>query len=294
MERQHAVMESVSVYLKHQNREQFSDLLFDHVGCSVTASDETNGLDRREHDILHYVAEGKGTFSCKNVDYPLSAGCLYLMPRNVTVSYRADHDDPWRVLYVGFYGSKGEDFLHRLGLSADNVALYRPPDDSVLSLYRSMLSEVRQKNPSLTMLAGYFHLIIGTLLQGQAASDDQVETVDLYTVICRYIHSNLDQRLRVHNVAGNFHISQSQLFRIFKQHSGLSLHQYIEATRIEHACHLLTSGSYSIQQVAAQCGYEYESHFYKAFVKRMGVTPARYKKDELAGKMLPAGSIFSQ
>jgi AraC-like DNA-binding protein len=266
-----------NVYLDHPNRDLSMDLLIDHVGCSATAPDEHTDLDRRVHDILHYVVSGKGVFTCKGVDYPMNAGCIYLFPRNTNVSYHADHADPWTVFYVGFYGGKSDVFLRQLGLSADHITLLRKPDEKILSYYQCMQREVHRKNPSRTVLTGYFYLIMGTLLQEQSDQDDWAVPIDLCQTISNYIYSNLDQPLRVHNIANSFHVSQSQLFRIFRQRTGLSPHQYIEAAKIEYACHMIHSGHCSIKEIAMKCGYEYESHFYKSFCRKMGMTPTQYR-----------------
>ena len=91
-------------------------------------------MDRRDCHILHYVASGKGTFTCKCVDYALTAGDFYLFPKNTSVSYRANPQDPWRVYYIGFYGTKDDYYVRMLGLSPDNVALRGEPNPAILSL----------------------------------------------------------------------------------------------------------------------------------------------------------------
>jgi AraC-like DNA-binding protein len=281
------------VYLDHPNRDLSADLLIDHVGCLATAPDEYTNTDRRVHDILHYVVSGKGSFFCKGVEYRLTAGCIYLFPRNVNVTYRADHDDPWTVFYTGFYGGKSDIFLSQLGLSADHIALYRKPDDQILSYYKGMQQEINRKNPSYTVLTGYFYLIVGSLLHDQADRDDRAVPIDLCQAISNYIDSGLDQPLRVQNIARSFHLSQSQLFRIFKQKTGLSPHQYIEAAKIEYACHLIRTGRYSIKEVAVKCGYEYESHFYKSFSHKIGMTPVQYRDGNIAEQLSKAHTVHT-
>ena len=92
-----------------------------------------------------------------------------------------------------------------------------------------------------------------------------------------YIRSNLRQKLRVSGIAGVFHISQSQMFRLFKDQCGVSPHRYIEKARVDYACSLIRQSNLSCAEIALRCGYEYESHFYKSFVKLMGVTPSGYR-----------------
>ena len=53
--------------------------------------------------------------------------------------------------------------------------------------------------------------------------------LNLLQAIVNHIHSNLDRPLRVRNIASTFHISHSQLFRIFQAKYGRSPRQYIEA-----------------------------------------------------------------
>lgn len=167
--------------------------------------------------------------------------------------------------------------MRRLGLSAENVALHRDTDPQLQLWYQQMLEAVHCPNPSRTSLAGYLHLILGKLLHDQNVSEDITTPLDLFHVVAHYIRTNLNQPLRISNIANAFHISQSQLFRIFKAQCGLSPHQYIEQTRIEFACRLIQQSALSFQEIALRCGYEYESHFYKSFQKIKGTTPSKYR-----------------
>lgn len=281
-----------AVYLDYQSMSRNMDLQIDHVGYSENAPDAYTDMDRREHHILHYVVRGKGVFTCKNVDYPMRAGCIYLFPKNTSVSYRADHLDPWVVCYAGFYGGKSDYFIQQLGLSADNVVLRREPDDRIPSFYQMMINEAHSENASRTMLAGYFYLIIGTLLHDLSGHEDLALPIDLFHAITNYINSNLDRPLRLYNIASTFHISQSQMFRIFKAKCGLSPQQYVEDAKIEYACHLIRNTPCSFREISTQCGYEYESHFYKSFCKIIGMTPSKYRclKENNGGSLQDKGN----
>lgn len=266
-----------TVYLKTHEHELACDLMIEHVGISVTVPGESNPMDRRIHDILHYVVRGKGIFRSNGKEYHLQAGNLYLMPKNTVVSYEADKKDPWIVCYVGFYGKKADYYLEQLNLSPDNVAIYRQPDQQLFEYYQAMHKEIVQKSPSLTTLVGYLYIILGVLLKWMNVDENIAEPEDIFAVVKNFIGFNLDHPLRVSEISQNFHISQSQLFRIFKQNTGLSTQQYIEEEKMSRACRLLENDRCSIQEIAEQCGYEYMSHFYKTFTKYMKITPAAYR-----------------
>ncbi len=265
------------VFFDRVKNDHSMDILIDHVGNSTTIPGSGNNLDRREHDILHYVESGKGIINCKGVNYSLVAGNIYLIPKKTDVSYYSDPQDPWKVHYISFYGSKRKYFLHQLGLSADNVALYTKPNKMILSCYQELLRQGQRENPSRTILAGIFYVIIGELLHSQAAKNDITVQIDLFQAITNHIYSHFDQNLRVSNIALTFNISQSQMYRIFKSECSLSPKQYIEIVKIEIACKLIRNGC-NIKTTAFTCGYEYESHFYKTFCKHMGMTPVQYRE----------------
>ena len=277
METARASLNRDSVYLEYKNIDLTTDLLIDHIGYTENLPDAHTDMDRREHHILHYVTHGKGVFTCKGVDYPMRQGYIYLFPKNCNVSYRADHADPWAVFYAGFYGGKSDYFMQQLGLSEDQLALPREPDDRIPACFQLMIQEAHRANASRTMLAGYFYQLIGTLMHDVEAPKDLAMPLDLLQAIVNHIHSNLDRPLRVHNIASTFHISQSQLFRIFQAKYGRSPRQYIEDVKIESACRLIRNTQCSFREVALKCGYEYESHFYKAFCKKMGMTPSKFR-----------------
>ena len=60
------------------------------------------GPARREYYLLHFVAEGCGVYHCGGEDYPVGPGQMFVIrPEEMTV-YRADAQNPWHYIWVGF------------------------------------------------------------------------------------------------------------------------------------------------------------------------------------------------
>ena len=60
------------------------------------------GPARREYYLLHFVAEGCGVYHCGGEDYQVGPGQLFVIrPEEMTV-YRADAQNPWHYIWVGF------------------------------------------------------------------------------------------------------------------------------------------------------------------------------------------------
>ena len=87
-------------------------------GCSQTEALHSFGPASKPHYLIHYVLSGKGHFRFHDKEYRLEAGYGFLIQPNELAFYQADAKDPWSYLWVGFAGSRAEEYLHSMGLSA--------------------------------------------------------------------------------------------------------------------------------------------------------------------------------
>lgn len=265
------------VHLKHSKNPPSMEIIVDHVGHIIHTPGNSSEKDLRNLDILHYIVRGKGTFTCDGKTFFLRQGDLFLFPRDTIVSYRADEQDPWELYYVGFFGEKADYYMKLLGLSKTNIALHDIAPETVLPYYQNMLEAARDQDISFTSLTGWFYLILGALMRRCGCSTDKAEPIDLFHAIVNYIQVNLSHPLRIAAIADMFHISQPQLFRLFKKNEGVSPQQYYTRARMNYACTLIHQSLLSFKEISQLCGYEYESHFYKAFRKEFHITPAEFR-----------------
>ena len=73
-------------------------------------------------------------------------------------------------------------------------------------------------------------------------------------------------------------MSESYFRRIFLKNYGISPIKYINNLKIERAKELLTSGLYTVSDVAELSGFHDESYFSREFKKHSGKTPKEYVK----------------
>jgi AraC-like DNA-binding protein len=123
-------------------------------------------------------------------------------------------------------------------------------------------------------------LCSGCLKFSQMPSEHDHEhfQTDVIHLVHDYIHTHLDEKLSIENLAEQFHLSPSELKLHFRRIYGKPLHQYISSCRMERATELLTSTALTVAQVAAAVGYGSTSHFNAAFQKQYQSTPAQYRK----------------
>jgi len=76
--------------------------------------------------------------------------------------------------------------------------------------------------------------------------------------------------------ASQFGMSKFKFIRLFKQETGLTPNNFILLKRIEKSKEMLKNGN-SIFDVAIDCGFYDNSHFYKNFKRFIGVNPLEFQ-----------------
>lgn len=92
-----------------------------------------------------------------------------------------------------------------------------------------------------------------------------------------YITEHCCEAMDMTELASQFFISKSYMFKIFKMFTGYTPYQYLMLQRISRAKHMLVHGSDTITQIAARTGFNDSSHFIRTFKDATGLTPGEYK-----------------
>lgn len=97
----------------------------------------------------------------------------------------------------------------------------------------------------------------------------------LYENTVRYIENHIEEPLTLDVLADNLHTGKYYLAHLFKEKNGISLHRYITDKRLSLSLDALFAG----EQAGEACrkfGFSDYSAFYRAFLRRYGVSPREY------------------
>ncbi len=92
-----------------------------------------------------------------------------------------------------------------------------------------------------------------------------------------FIHQNLDQRIKLEDLAVAAGLSSCQFGRLFHQSFGMPPMRFLKLVRIEQAKRLLEETRLSFQEVAERSGFPGESYFRRIFYRETGMTPRRWR-----------------
>jgi len=93
------------------------------------------------------------------------------------------------------------------------------------------------------------------------------------------VETGLDADLSLKAHAENLNVNASYLSTLFKKETGVTLTEYVNRARIDHAIFLLNTTDMQIQAVAQSCGIPDVNYFTKLFKRLIGKTPKEYRMD---------------
>lgn len=96
--------------------------------------------------------------------------------------------------------------------------------------------------------------------------------------IIEYINTNLASDLSVEELCRLYHLSGSQLGRIFRKATGATVGSYIRTKRLITAYQLMAAGQRA-QDACRSCGFGDYSAFFRAYKKHFGCPPTRQCKE---------------
>lgn len=96
--------------------------------------------------------------------------------------------------------------------------------------------------------------------------------------VLQWIHANTGSPLPVQQAAALAHVSLGAFSRFFRRETGKTYTDYVNDVRCAEACALLSESALPVSTIAADCGFDTNSHFNRQFMARLGVTPRAYRK----------------
>jgi AraC-like DNA-binding protein len=122
---------------------------------------------------------------------------------------------------------------------------------------------------------GLFLLILHRLFELNIHNIDSTSVDFRINKIKRYIEQHFEEDLPVKKLAAMIKLNDVYFDSLFKQETGVSLHQYLIKVRIRNAENMLRSGEYKVSEAAELCGYSDVLHFSKQFKAVLGFPPSK-------------------
>lgn len=101
-----------------------------------------------------------------------------------------------------------------------------------------------------------------------------------------WIDNNLDSRLDINTIARRAGYSKWHLQRLFKEHTGYPLAEYIRMLKLQKSVERLTHSDEPILNVALALGFDSQQSFNRSFKRQYGLAPGAWRRS-IGGAQTP-------
>lgn len=241
-----------------------------------------------------HTHEGRLDFGDHSVTY--KAGDFTLIARNYPHTTYSTHGGKslWSYIFVDL----DEFFKSRVIMSSSGSLLpslsyyigNKATSPKLYSYILAVIEEMSEKQPDYTTcVTGLMTAILvelTRLCEHESPAQKAIPNSSMLSIhpALNYIHDNYMQQFTIELLADMCHLSVTHFRRTFNTIMGISPLEFINNTRIEHACLLLSSTDSSILEISELVGFHSVSSFNRAFVKLMDIPPREWRKNNSNGE----------
>nr|WP_238341490.1 AraC family transcriptional regulator [Actinopolymorpha rutila] len=254
-----------------------------------------------------YAYAGTGVFRTGEQEYVVGPGTLFVARPGDVHEIVSDTTDPLCIHYWSYTlvptrtarsrrprpnpeGTEGREVLDLFAAPGTRVLSQAP--DRIPAVLGLLAAEAAAPGPAydqlLSALAGA--LVVETAravvdepdLRPRLVADSAGRDERTAATMVRYLQDNYDRAVAVRDVAAQVHLGERQVSRLFRAHTGTTVHAYLTRLRLEIAAQRLLERSAdgehtAIAEVARACGYPDVRHFTTAFRRHWGVAPGAFR-----------------
>jgi len=230
---------------------------------------------------LLYIVEGSGKFVVEGAEYPLHSGMIMLLRPYEYHFVCPDSQYPYERVYLNF--SRDDALVDPDGIPALQVRFGRGlcflPEGLTAGVgeilqQRELYSQLNDEDAKTLFCACLTHLLL--VLSLSSPMDERVENV-LTAGVMQYLTEHLECDMSLEELAKQFYVSKYHLCRVFRNHAGVTVLEYLTAKRVARA-QMLMAGGASAAEAARQSGFAEYSTFYRAYRRCTGKVPTGRKK----------------
>ncbi len=269
-----------AIFLKKEQQQVKKELYFDFCGFSKTLPLHSFGPAVRQDFILHVVMEGKGTYHVREQQYQLKKGDIFLIRPGDSTFYLADGEDPWVYCWLSFGGTVAEEIIQRSLFKEDQYTMVSAGISTYIDIILECLHYSQEDVADELELTALTYRFLAMLLRdgGKVGLGEQKVYSPLAIDAVKYIEEHYAQPLTVEEIARALSVNRSHLSRVFKNHLGTSIKEYLIGVRINQAAFLLSLTENSVESIAYQVGFSSLVVFSRMFKKTTGETATNYRK----------------
>lgn len=231
--------------------------------------------------LFFIVTKGNGTLEYGNGVYQLSQGdCVFL---NCQTPY-AHHtsENLWELKWIHFIGPQ-MNMIYEKYLELGGTPSFKANNaENYIRLWEQIfhLAASNDYMKDMEIYSALVALLTSLLNESKRISSSPDSTYSKHNLqsVKEYLDTHYSEKISLDFLSGRFYINKFYLTRIFKEHFGITITNYLLQIRITHAKRLLRFTDLSIDKISRECGMNDANYFSRTFKKIEGITPGQFRK----------------
>lgn len=250
-------------------------------------------VDSHTHDYyeFYFFLEGNVEIEIEDRCYPLHYGDVVVLPPGIP--HRAIINSPGTP-YRRFVFWISKSYMHFFLQQSDRYGYllqqaekkhYLMSNDridansihaQIIALIEELHSDHYAREEQISLYVQQLLLHLNRQLYAQKHRQRTKKESSLYQNLLSFIEDHLEEDLSLEAIASHFFVSKYHISHVFKENTGISLHQYVLKKRLAVCKNAMLSDS-CVTSFYESYGFQDYSAFYRAFKKEFGISPKEFK-----------------
>lgn len=229
---------------------------------------------------LFYCIKGIGQFIFNDTILPVGSNDLIIVNSNTEHTEKSYSTNRLEYIVLGVSNINFDlDTTNNKGWLALNFA---DKNDDILNLLNELLHELENKKRNYERVISLLTDTILIKITRHALSFEEHTNKKDSNKECekikRYIDLNFHANISLDELANMVHLNKFYLTHRFTKVYDTSPINYLFSVRIKESKYLLSQTNYSVAQISQILDFSSPSYFSQRFKKKVGISPAAYKK----------------
>lgn len=221
---------------------------------------------------LYYIYAGSGFVTCNEETIPMVPGNLYLLPKDLPISYCCPESMEQLYFHVTLTNLEGFDILTNIPkvcqLPCSWELLHKLKQLYVSQDYCDLLEF---KNLVTKNVIDCLHSTKMSPITTKSYSQEVLQAIS-------YVQNNVNLQLTTNQIAQAVFTSPNRLHKIFKAETGMTIGAYLDRLVLFRATQLLKDPKLPIGEISRQLGFCDQYYFSRRFKNQFGQTPSEFRK----------------
>ena len=259
---------------------KYVSLPFQLVRCGFTNERHLSFESNYTDFVIFYVLEGVAQYTkYKDVRY-INPETIIISNCNTKLSF-SKATAGWKYFYVVFCGSHAKLYYNMIRDTQGIIPIL--PLHNIRGYFTDLCLMHYKEDIYVQMQACYLlHRIIHELIQvTRNINEARLLTPVQQTVVntaLKYIDEHYKEELTIDKICAKVSFSKYYFCKIFKEHTGMTLHQYLTEYRVNKSKEYLTYSKLPIHAVALEVGFKNTLNYSRSFKQYVKMTPSEYRE----------------